>query len=284
MMKLYGYLPTWGLSDMSPYVSYTDAFLRMAGIPFEPIVLEKGDLTRTPKGKLPWIIDSDGTSVSDTQLIQFYIEEKYNNPLDGWLSDEQKGTVDLIHRMFGECWYWMAVQTRYRRDEDFAIYDPLWVKFLAWLPEEQRRAPVESFRDHLLTQFWHHGTGRNTEQEVELIARRLTDSLSKMLGDKPYLFGDRPSSLDANMYAGLAHCAMTPFPSPIGQYIRSKPNLRAFLDRVFDKYYPELRKDREEGEAYLAENLQKPRLNDARADQRLDALFRQPYDGPGVTR
>ena len=273
MITLYGYLPAWGLSDMSPYVSYTDAYLRMAEIPFKAVILDKGDLAKTPKGKLPWIVDTDGTNVSDTQLIQYYLEEKYGDKLDSWLTKEQKATATLIHRMFGECWYWMAVQTRYRRDEDFAIYDPLWVTFLSWLPEDQRRAPVEAFRDHLLTQFWFHGTGRNSEQEVEFICRKLTDAMSDLLGDKPYLFGDRPSSLDANMYAALGHCAMTPFPSPIGQYIRAKPNLAAFMKRVFNKYYPELRQDREAAEAYLAENLKKPRPNDEHADQRLRGLF-----------
>jgi glutathione S-transferase len=284
MMKLYGYLPAWGCSDMSPFVSYTDAYLRMAGIPFEAVILEKGDLTRTPKGKLPWIIDSDGTSVSDTQLIQHYLEQKYGNPLDGWLSREQKAMVTLMHRMFGESWYWLVVQTRYRRDEDFAIYDPLWVKFLAWLPEAQRAEPVRAFRDHLLGQFWHHGTGRNSEAEVEQIAASLTDAMSELLGDKPYLFGERPCSLDANMYAALASVAFTPFPSPIGQYCRSKPNLANFLERVFDRYYPELRQEREQAAHALALNLRKPRPQDARADHRLDELFRQPYEGPGVTR
>lgn len=283
-MKLYGYLPAWGCSDMSPFVSYTDAYLRMAGIPFQAVILEKGDLTRTPKGKLPWIIDSDGTSISDTQLIQYYLERKYGNPLDGWLSREQKAAVTLMHRMFGESWYWLVVQTRYRRDEDFAIYDPLWVTFLAWLPEEQRAGPVRAFRDHLLGQFWHHGTGRNSEAEVEEIAARLTDAMSDLLGDKPYLFGERPCSLDANMYAALASVAFTPFPSPIGQYCRSKPNLARFLDRVFDRYYPELRQDRDQAAQELERNLRKPRPQDARADHRLDELFRQPYDGPGVTR
>lgn len=284
MMKLYGYLPVWGLPDMSPYVSYTDAYLRMAGIPFESVILEKGDLTATPKGKLPWIIDSDGTSISDTQLIQYYLEDKYNDPLDGWLTTEQRATVTLIHRMFGECWYWMPVQARYRRDEDFRIYDPCWVEFLAWLPEDQRRQPVDDFRDHLLTQFWHHGTGRNTEEEVEFIAAKLTDAMSDLLGDKDYLFGDRPCSLDANMYAALSSVAMTPFPSPIGQYIRDKPNLSAFMNRVFDRYYEAFRDARLAAEEYLAENLKKPRLKDGLEDRRLDELFRQPYDGPGVTR
>lgn len=273
MITLYTYLPAWGCPDMSPYVSFTDAHLRMAELPFKAVILEKGDLAKTPKGKLPWIIDSDGTSVDDSQLIQYYLEEKYGDRFDGWLSKEQKASSTLIHRMFGECWYWMAVQTRYRRDEDFAIYDPLWVTFLAWLPEEQRRAPVEAFRDNLLTQFWFHGTGRNSEQEVELICRKLTDAMSDLLGDKPYLFGDRPSSLDANMYGALSSCAMTPFPSPIGQYIRAKPNLAAFLDRVFERYYPELRAERDAARAVLAENLKRARPNDAQADHRLRGLF-----------
>lgn len=274
MITMYGYLPAWGLSDMSPFVSYTDAYLRMAGIPFKAEILHQGDLTKTPKGKLPWIIDSDGTSVSDTQLIQYYLEEKYHDPLDHWLTREQRATATLIHRMFGECWYWMAVQTRYRRDEDFAIYDPLWATFLAWLPEEQRGEPVRLFRDHLLTQFWYHGAGRNTEAEVEFTARKQTDAMSDLLGDKPYLFGDRPSSLDANMYAALVHVSFTPFPSPIGQYCRSKPNLAAFMDRVFDRYYPELRKDREEAAAYLARELKKRKPYSADSDRRLDELFR----------
>jgi len=285
MMKMYGYLPAWGCSDMSPFVSYTDAYLRMAGIPFEAEILYRGDLTATPKGKLPWIVDeADGTDISDTQLIQYYLEEKYGHKLDGWLSEEQKAVSTLIHRAIGEAWYWIVVQTRYRRDEDFAIYDPLWVKFLAWLPVEQRAQPVKDFRDHLLTQFWHHGAGRNTEAEIELTAREMTDAMSKLLGDKPYLFGDQPSSLDANVYAGLVHVMFTPFPSPIGQYCRSKPNLVSYTNRIFDKYYPELRKDREEAATYLSENLEKRKPPYPTSDHRLEELFKAPHDGPGVTR
>ena len=284
MMKMYGYLPAWGCSDMSPFVSYTDAYLRMAEIPFKAEILYRGDLTSTPKGKLPWIVDTDGTNVSDTQLIQYYLEDKYGDKLDGWLSKEQKAHAALMNRAISEFWYWIVVQTRYRRDEDFAIYDPLWVKFLAWLPVEQRAKPVSDFRDHLLTQFWHHGTGRNSEEEVELIAAKITDAISVMLGDKPYLFGDKPSSLDANVYAALVHVMFTPFPSPIGQYPKTKPNLVAYTDRIFDKYYPELRQDREEAAVYLKQELKKRKAPYPTADHRLEELFKAPHDGPGVTR
>ncbi|MGQ0530310.1 MAG: SDR family oxidoreductase [Panacagrimonas sp.] len=73
-------------------------------------------------------------SSASTRSTRYYLEEKYGDRLYGWLSREQKATSALIHRRFGECWYWMAVLTRYRRDEDFAIYDPLWVTFLIEAP------------------------------------------------------------------------------------------------------------------------------------------------------
>jgi glutathione S-transferase len=274
MIKMYGYLAAWGCSDMSPFVSYTDAYLRMAGIPFTVEMLHQGDLTKTPKGKLPVIVDSDGTVVSDTVLIQLYLDEKYGNKLDAKLTKEQKAASTLIHRALGECWYWIVVQTRYRRDEDFSIYDPLWVTFLSWLPVEERREPVRAFRERLLHQFWHHGTARNSEAEVEQIARTLTDAMSDLLGDKPYVFGDTPSSLDANMYAALVHVMFTPFPSPIGQYCRSKPNLVAYTDRIFDKYYPELRKERDDAAAYLQRELAKRKPYGPDSDHSIEELFK----------
>jgi len=76
----------------------------------------------------------------------------------------------------------------------------------------------------------------------------------------------------------------TPFPSPIGQYCRDQRRLVDYTDRIFERYYPELRRDRDEAALRLAENLRKPRLRDAHADHRLGELFRAPYAGPGVTR
>ncbi len=274
MLKMYGYLPVWGLSDMSPYVSFTDAYLRMSEIPFETEILFQGDLSKTPKGKLPYIVEDDGTVVSDTVLIQFHLEKKYGDRLDGWLTKQQRASATLMNRAIGECWYWTVVQTRYRRDEDFKIYDPLWVTFLSWLPVEQRGEPVRAFREHLLTQFWNHGTGRNSEAEVERIAETLTDAMSDLLGDKPYVFGDRPSSLDANMYAGLVHVMFTPFPSPIGQYCRSKPNLVAFTNRVFDRYYPHLLKERADAAEYLQRELAKRKPYGPDSDHTIEELFK----------
>ncbi|MDB5986215.1 MAG: hypothetical protein JWR16_1268 [Nevskia sp.] len=278
MIKMYGYLPAWGCSDMSPYVSYTDLYMRLAGLPFTVEMLHQGDLTKAPKGKLPFIVDTDGTVVSDTVLIELYLKKKYGDKLDAKLSKEQKAISTMVNRALGESWYWLIVQTRYRRDEDFSIYDPLWVKFLSWLPVEQRREPVRVFRQRLLTQFWNHGAGRNSEAEVETLAYTQIDAVSDFLGDKPYFHGDEPSSVDAVLYSNLVHLMFTPFPGPIIDYANSKANLRAYTDRIFNQHYPQLRADREEAAQMRKEAVKARRPYDCDCDHSLEELFkgRQP--------
>jgi len=274
MIKLYTYLQAWGCSDMSPFVSTTDAYLRMAGLPFETVILPQGDLTKTPKGKLPYIVDDDGTLVSDSLLIEYYLKKKYGDRLDGKLSAEQRAASAIMARGFAECWYWFAVQSRYRRDEDFAVYDPLWVTFLSWLPEDQRREPVRLFREHLLGQFWHHGAGRNSEAEVEQIAFTQLDALSDLIGDKKYIFaGDDPTSIDAVAYANLAHIMLTAFPSPIIQYANSKPVLRGYADRIFDRYYSHLRAARDGAERVRVGHIAARKPHGEESDHLLRELF-----------
>jgi glutathione S-transferase len=239
MITMYGFIPAWGLPDVSPFVSKIDCFMRMAGIPFQLVTLPQGDLTRTPKGKLP-VIDDDGVIVSDTVLIEMYLNRKFGDPLDAHLSREQRAIGVAFSRMFDDSFYWFLVQMRYRRDEDFAVYDPIWETFLAFVPPEARAAPVREFRERLLRQFFHSGKGRNSEKEVETMAFQQFDAIADFLGDKPYLFGDRPSTVDAAAYASLSHAMFVPFPSPIGRYGNSKPSLLAYVNRIQAQFYPEL--------------------------------------------
>lgn len=282
MIKMYGYIPAWGCSDMSPYVSYIDCYLRLAGIPFEVETLYQGDLTKTPKGKLPYIVDTDGTTVSDSQLIELYLKKKYGAQLDAWLSPAQRALSTLLGRAFGEAWYWFPVQIRYRRDEDFKVYDPLWVKFLAWLPEEQRAEPVRIFRDRLLTQLWHHGTSRNAEEEVEQFAFAQLDAVSAHIGDQKYFFGEHPSAIDAQVYANLVHIMYPPFSSPIVQYANSKANLRAYTDRIFDQHYAFLAQDRAEAAKVQAQHIRARKPRDADSDHRTEELFKGRAPAPGA--
>jgi hypothetical protein len=50
MLKMYGYIPAWGVPDVSPFVTKIDCYLRMVGLPYELVKLPQGDLPR-PEGQ-----------------------------------------------------------------------------------------------------------------------------------------------------------------------------------------------------------------------------------------
>jgi len=236
MITLLGYIPAWGLPDVSPFVTKVDCYLRMVGLPYKLVRLPGGDLTKTPKGKLPVIEDGDKT-VADSDFIIEYLKQTYGDSLDGRLSPRDKAVAVAFGRMLEESFYWYLVQMRYRRDEDFRIYDPIWVEFLDFVPPEARVAPVKEFRERILHEFYWSGKGRHTPEEVEHLAREEFDAISNYMGDKPYLLGEHPTSIDATLYAWLIHAMRVPFPSPIGKYGNSLPNLVAYCDRMRDRYY-----------------------------------------------
>ena len=35
MIKMHGYIPAWGVPDVSPFVTKIDCYLRMVGLPYE---------------------------------------------------------------------------------------------------------------------------------------------------------------------------------------------------------------------------------------------------------
>jgi len=245
MITLYGYIPAWGLPDISPYVTKTDCYLRMAGLPYELVTLPGGDLSKTPKGKLPFIEDQ-GRIVADTSFILEYLKDSYGDTLDADLDPERQAVSLAFTRMMDESFYWYLVQTRYRSDEDFKVYDPLWEQFLSNVPPEDREAAVRDFREEILKQFYYSGKGRHSVEEVEHLACREIDALAALLGDKSFLMGDRPASVDAAVYAFLWHGLRVPFESGIKAHGNAKPNLVRYMDRMFERYYPDLKTGREE--------------------------------------
>ena len=41
MIKMYGYIPAWGVPDVSPFVTKIDCYLRMVDLPYELVKLER---------------------------------------------------------------------------------------------------------------------------------------------------------------------------------------------------------------------------------------------------
>ncbi len=211
MITVYGYTPAWGLPDISPYVTKLVNYMTFAGLDY---TWKPQDLARldedSPFGKLPYIVDEDGTKVGDSNRIIIYLKHEYGDPLDGDQSPAEAAQALAFNRLVEEHLYWSGViQPRWRYEDDFEIYIPYIVQGADVGPE--LRAALMAFRDRILEEFNGQGMGRRPDDEV------LT-------------------SVDASVYSTIRHITDSPWDWPGRDYARSQANLVAYTDRIRDEF------------------------------------------------
>jgi glutathione S-transferase len=236
VITVYGYVPAWGLPCISPYVTKIANYLAMTGQEF---TIQPQDLARldedSPHGKLPYIVDADGTKVGDSNRIIGYLKKKYGDALDADMSASEAAQALAWNRLLEEHLYWDGViQPRWREDSGWNTYIPYIVGDIKIGPELQ--AFLDAFRQRILSEFDGQGMGRRNDQQVFEFYQEDINALSDFLADKPFFMGDIPRSLDASAYSSLRHVMDVPFDWPGVAYARSKPNLVAYIDRMRTTY------------------------------------------------
>lgn len=236
MITIYRYLPAWTVPCISPYVTKAIYYMRMAEIKYEA---QNQDLTKldidTPHGKLPLIIDSDGTRVADSTHIIEYLKGKYGDPLDGEATGEERAQMHAFNRMIDEHTYWTAViQPRWRETANWEIY----LRIIAGTQDvpPALRAFADDFRFRILAEFMTGGWGRMPADVIYRRARTDVDALSGFLGSKPFFMGPKPRSIDASVLSILRHTIDTPFSFDTKDYAKSKSNLVAYMARMKDRF------------------------------------------------
>jgi glutathione S-transferase len=232
MITIYGYVPAFGVPDISPYVTKVINYMTFTGLEFEHKTQDLATLDQeSPTGKLPYIIDSDGTKVPDSNTIIAYFKSKYGDKLDADLSRPEAANNLAWNRLVEEHLYWSGIiEPRWRLDEGWETYIPLIVQGAEVGPE--LRAALDAFRQRIMDGFNGQGMGRRTSEVVQDFFRADIDAVSDYLGDKKYFTGDRLRSLDASVYSTLKHIALQPHPWPGQGYVQTKPNLVSYLDRL----------------------------------------------------
>ena len=237
MIEVYGYVPAWGLPDISPYVTKLIFYMTIVKIPFK---YHSQDLARldidSPYGKLPYIIDTDdGTKVGDSNLIIQYLQKKYGNPLDGDLTDTELAVCLAFDRMIGEHLYWSGViEPRWRMDEGWETYIPVIVQGAEVGPE--LRAALDAFRARIVTSFNGQGMGRRDSECVLEFYRADIDALAVFLADKKYFLGIKIHAIDAMFYAMLRQLVDQPQKWKGTGYIETKKNLVDYLARMREEF------------------------------------------------
>jgi len=230
MITLYAFGPAFGLPDPSPFVTKTAIQLQMAGLPY------RSDFTGfpvAPTGKLPYIND-DGQIVADSTFIRAHIERKYAIDLDDGLNARQRAEAWAVERMCEDHLAWIAGWFRWMVDENFRKGP---AHFFDKAPEFVRARLLEETGTKVKQNFWSHGIGRHSLAEITDLGGRSLTALAALLGEKPYMMGDRATGIDG-IAAGVLAEVLTPFfDTPLRREAESFPNLVAYTERMLARYF-----------------------------------------------
>ncbi|HEX4180047.1 MAG TPA: glutathione S-transferase family protein [Caulobacteraceae bacterium] len=232
MITLYAFGSNFGLPDPSPFVMKTEIHLKMAKLGFRR---EETGPRGAPKGKLPYI-DDDGMVVADSVFIRDYLERTYAVDFDAGLTEIQKAQAWTVERMVEDHLYWIMVHARWADEDNFAKGP---AHFFDGAPEAMRETIRQQGRQNVISILHGQGIGRHSVEEIAGVAERSFAALARIIGDKPFLTGDRPCGADASVF-GLVAGALTPlFDTPVRAAAARHGVLVAYRDRMIERFYPE---------------------------------------------
>jgi glutathione S-transferase len=231
MLTLFQGPRAWGQPNFSPFCTKLETYLRMAEIPHE---VKLADMRRAPKGKIPYV-ELDGQCVGDSSHIIELLEERFGQQLDGALDARQKAQGRVIQRTLEEATYFVEVYHRWLTANfplareallgGMGLPKPAVLLIGAMVQRKQRRT------------LYGQGISRHHAREIYACGTRDFAALSALLGERPFLFGERPSSYDAVLYAFTLGAFRTPFADVYGP---CPANLLRFCERIDQRYFADI--------------------------------------------
>ena len=233
-LTLYQFERAYGLPNASPFCMKLETWLRLAKVPYH--VPSKVDFRKAPKGKFPYI-ELDGRTIADSNHIIDALAARHGDPVDGWMDARTRAQSLAFLRLIEENLYWALIQVRWIDD---AAFETTKKTYFGSMPFPLRAIVPGIARRKVRQQFRGHGMGRHSTAEVLAIGTRDIDALAAQLGDRPFLMGDKPATVDASAFATLANLAYVNIASPLREATRRHTNLVAYCERMWKLAFPEM--------------------------------------------
>jgi glutathione S-transferase len=221
----------WGLPSVGPFSLKLEAYLRIAGIPYQAVI----DATpfKGPKGKLPWI-EHEGRKIGDSGFIIDYLQQRFGCDPDAGLSAAERAMALSLRRLMEENLYWVLVYDRWLVEANWPVTRGV---VLGMIPGPIRALMAPIARRGVRRQLMGHGMGLHSPQEIHAIGQRDIGAVADFLGDKQYLMGDTPTQIDAVAYGVLANIMLVPIESPVKDAGLRRRNLVNFIERIRERYF-----------------------------------------------
>jgi glutathione S-transferase len=233
MITLYTSGAMFGLPHPSPFVTKADVLLKMSGVPYAEAPMS---FSGAPKAKIPYIKDGERV-LGDSYFIRRHLEINYGADFTGGYSADKLAQSWAIERMVEEHLYFLMVYDRWMDDENFAKGPAQYFKAVpAPIRPIVRTMIRRKVRKMLLAQ----GLGRHNAAERLELGKSDVDAIVQLLGSNTYFLGDKISGADATLFGSLQSASSPYFKNELGAYIRTRPTIMAYLERMQMKFYPKL--------------------------------------------
>jgi len=238
---LYKHNPAWGIPSLSPDSLVVEAYLCLAECPYAVQPCET--TSDSPADILPVVEVGDdlycppNTATHNADPARFIVEQLKESfeDLDSKLSLQQKALVPAFDALFyssvlpGTLHFTWADFGRWRQHIRPVLGNGLPFPASYVVPWSQRRA-VLACQSHLAF---------GTRDEVLKRACAAYDSFDAMLSSSrgPYIFGDKPSSIDAFIFAHLLYQRNAPVCLPLREELLKRKNLADYLERTHHRIF-----------------------------------------------
>ncbi len=217
MLTLYSYPELFGVADNNGYGLKVFAFMRLAGVPFrhEHIL----DASAAPRGQLPYIVD-DGETLGDSEAIIAHLIGKYRLTIDSALSARERDARHLVTRMLDDL-YWVMSYSRWKDERHWPAFRDAFIKQHPSLTE----AALLKAREYNFQRYHFQGIGRYPPEAA--YARGLADLgvLANIVPAAGYVYGTKPTSIDAGIYGFIANIYFYDIATPLKQFVAAQENL-----------------------------------------------------------
>lgn len=227
MIHLFVFPPLMaGTPNPGPFCIKLEAALRLAGAAYETRHVRTP--AEGPKGKIPFV-EINGERIGDSTLILERLKDEHGLDLDAGLGPHERAQSHALQRMIEERLYAVLVYSRWMEPDNWAKLRRI---FFGGMPMPLRLFIPGKVRKQRAKALHAHGAGRHRREEIYALGAADLAAVSATLGDKPFLFGERPTLADATAFAFLISIIGPDFESPLKDSATGHANLVSYTERM----------------------------------------------------
>jgi glutathione S-transferase len=228
-LKVFTFPAAWGLPTSGPFALKLLKWLDLSGLPytqvFEPLP-NKG-----PKGKNPWI-ELGGERIADSEVIIGLLSKRSGFHIEAGLTAEQRAVSHTVRRMIEEHFHMVLEWELFVHPAGIAGgARPMAAEAV---PAPLAGVATTYMTRHFAKQLHARGIARHAPEIIAAKAKADLDAIEALLGDQPFITGNRPAMADLSVYGLLMPMARWPMRTPAADDIKSRPKLMAHLERVHE--------------------------------------------------